>query len=309
MIKFLLGRLMQGILVLFTLYTITFFLAKAMPGEPFTSEKNVSAETKASIRKLYGLDRPLWEQYYVYPKNIITEGSLGISTSKGRPVKDIIAQSFPNSLILGLCALGFAVGIGIPIGVLSAVRKNSWVDWSCMGIAMIGICVPSFTIGPLLQIYLAAHLPGLKVAGWGSPQDVILPAFTLGLVSAAYLARLTRGGILEVLSQDFVRTAQAKGLSPSKVIIKHSLRGGLIPAVAYLGPAFAALISGSFIVETIFQVPGMGQHFVNAATTRDEFLLLGISLFFGFLIVVMNLIADLLTGFLDPRVRIADNPE
>ena len=309
MIKFLLGRLMQGILVLFTLYTITFFLAKAMPGEPFTSEKNVSAETKANIRKLYGLDRPLWEQYYVYPKNIITEGSLGISTSKGRPVKDIIAQSFPNSLILGLCALGFAVGIGIPIGVLSAVRKNSWVDWSCMGIAMIGICVPYFTIGPLLQIYLAAHLPGLKVAGWGSPQDVILPAFTLGLVSAAYLARLTRGGILEVLSQDFVRTAQAKGLSPSKVIIKHSLRGGLIPAVAYLGPAFAALISGSFIVETIFQVPGMGQHFVNAATTRDEFLLLGISLFFGFLIVVMNLIADLLTGFLDPRVRIADNPE
>ena len=309
MIKFLLGRLMQGILVLFTLYTITFFLAKAMPGEPFTSEKNVSAETKANIRKLYGLDRPLWEQYYVYPKNIITEGSLGISTSKGRPVKDIIAQSFPNSLILGLCALGFAVGIGIPIGVLSAVRKNSWVDWSCMGIAMIGICVPSFTIGPLLQIYLAAHLPGLEVAGWGSPQDVILPAFTLGLVSAAYLARLTRGGILEVLSQDFVRTAQAKGLSPSKVIIKHSLRGGLIPAVAYLGPAFAALISGSFIVETIFQVPGMGQHFVNAATTRDEFLLLGISLFFGFLIVVMNLIADLLTGFLDPRVRIADNPE
>tara|TARA_B100000242_G_scaffold292532_1_gene268159 strand:+ start:3335 stop:4264 length:930 start_codon:yes stop_codon:yes gene_type:complete len=309
MIKFLLGRLMQGILVLFTLYTITFFLAKAMPGEPFTSEKNVSAETKANIRKLYGLDRPLWEQYYVYPKNIFTEGSLGISTSKGRPVKDIIAQSFPNSLILGLCALGFAVGIGIPIGVLSAVRKNSWVDWSCMGIAMIGICVPSFTIGPLLQIYLAAHLPGLKVAGWGSPQDVILPAFTLGLVSAAYLARLTRGGILEVLSQDFVRTAQAKGLSPSKVIIKHSLRGGLIPAVAYLGPAFAALISGSFIVETIFQVPGMGQHFVNAATTRDEFLLLGISLFFGFLIVVMNLIADLLTGFLDPRVRIADNPE
>ena len=161
MIKFFLGRLMQGILVLFTLYTITFFLAKAMPGEPFTSEKNVSAETKANIRKLYGLDRPLWEQYYVYPKNIITEGSLGISTSKGRPVKDIIAQSFPNSLILGLCALGFAVGIGIPIGVLSAVRKNSWVDWrvACQ-IAMIGICVPSFTIGPLL-----ANLPRRPPSG------------------------------------------------------------------------------------------------------------------------------------------------
>ena len=309
MFRFLIGRLLQGLLVLFALYTITFFLAKAMPGEPFTSEKNVSAETKANIRKLYGLDKPLWEQYYIYPKNIITEGSFGISTSKGRPVGDIIAQSFPNSLLLGLCALCFAVGIGVPIGVLSAVRRNSWVDWTCMAVAMVGICVPSFTIGPLLQIYVATHLPGIKVAGWGSPQDVLLPAFTLGLVSAAYLARLTRGGILEVLSQDFVRTAQAKGLSPSKVIIKHSLRGGLIPAVAYLGPAFAALISGSFIVETIFQVPGMGQHFVNAATTRDEFLLLGVSLFFGFLIVIMNLIADVLTGLLDPRVRIAGNAD
>jgi oligopeptide transport system permease protein len=301
--------LLQGLLVLFALYTITFFLAKAMPGEPFTSEKNVSAETKANIRKLYGLDKSLLEQYYVYPKNIITEGSFGISTSKGRPVRDIIWQSFPNSLLLGLCALCFAVGIGVPIGVLSAVRRNSWVDWTCMAVAMVGICVPSFTIGPLLQIYVATHVPGLKVAGWGSPQDVLLPAFTLGLVSAAYLARLTRGGILEVLSQDFVRTARAKGLSPAKVIIKHSLRGGLIPAVAYLGPAFAALISGSFIVETIFQVPGMGQHFVNAATTRDEFLLLGVSLFFGFLIVVMNLLADILTGFLDPRVRIAGNAD
>ena len=167
MFRFLIGRLLQGLLVLFALYTITFFLAKAMPGEPFTSEKNVSAETKANIRKLYGLDKPLWEQYYVYPKNIITEGSFGVSTSKGRPVGDIIAQSFPNSLLLGLCALCFAVGIGVPIGVLSAVRRNSWVDWTCMAVAMVGICVPSFTIGPLLQIYFAAHVPGLKVAGWG----------------------------------------------------------------------------------------------------------------------------------------------
>ncbi len=303
MLRFLTDRILQGALVLFALYTITFFLAKAMPGEPFTSEKNISAETKANIRKLYGLDKPIWEQYITYPKNIITKGSFGISTSKGRPVIDIIAQSFPNSLILGLCALAFAIGIGVPIGLLSAVRKNSWIDWACMAVAMVGICIPSFTIGPLLQIYVAAHIPGLKVAGWGNLEDILLPSFTLGLVSAAYLARLTRGGILEVLSQDFVRTAHAKGVSPSKVIIKHTLRGGLLPAVAYLGPAFAALISGSFIVETIFQVPGMGQHFVNAATTRDEFLLLGLSLFFGFLIVVMNLLADLLTGLLDPRMR------
>ena len=304
MFRFISGRLLQGLLVLFALYTITFFLAKAMPGEPFTTEKNVSETTKQYLRKLYGLDKPLPAQYIIYPSKIITDGDFGVSTSKGRPVRDIIAQSFPVSLILGLGAMSFAIGIGIPIGIISAVRKNSWVDWSLMAVAMVGICVPAFTVGPLLQILIAANVPGLKVAGWGNPLDFLLPAFTLGLVSAAYLARLTRGGVLEILSQDFIRTAHAKGLSPTRVILKHGLRGGLLPSVAYLGPAFAAMISGSFIVETIFQVPGMGQHFVNAAISRDEFLLMGVALFFGFLIIMMNLISDILTGILDPRVRI-----
>ena len=304
MLRFILGRLLQGFLVLFALYTITFFLAKAMPGEPFTTEKNVSETTKQNLRKLYGLDKPLWQQYCIYPQKILSSRDFGVSTSKGRPVRDIIAQSFPVSLVLGLGALGFAIGIGVPIGILSAVRRNSWVDWSLMAVAMVGICVPAFTIGPLLQIHVAANVPGLKVAGWGSPLDFLLPAFTLGLVSAAYLARLTRGGLLEILSQDFIRTAHAKGLTPTRVILKHALRGGLLPSVAYLGPAFAAMISGSFIVETIFQVPGMGQHFVNAAISRDEFLLLGVALFFGFLIILMNLASDILTGILDPRVRI-----
>ncbi len=303
MIRFIFNRFLQGLLVLFALYTITFFLAKAMPGEPFTSEKNVSEFTKQNLRKLYGLDKSLPEQYFRYPYRVLTQGDFGVSSSKGKPVRDIIANSFPVSLVLGLGALGFAVGIGIPLGILAAIRKNTWVDWGLMGFAMIGICVPAFTIGPLLQILVAANVPWLKVAGWGSPQDFLLPAFTLGLVSAAYLARLTRGGILEILSQDFIRTAHAKGLSPTTVILKHSLRGGLLPSVAYLGPAFAALISGSFIVESIFLVPGMGQHFVNAAVSRDEFLLLGVSMFFGFLIIVMNLFSDILTGVLDPRVR------
>ena len=303
MARFIFNRFLQGLLVLFALYTITFFLAKAMPGEPFTTEKNVSETTKQYLRKLYGLDKPIGEQYIRYPVRILTEGDFGVSSSKGRPVRDIIKHSFPVSVAIGIGALTFAIGIGVPIGILAAIRKNTWMDWSLMAVAMIGICVPAFTIGPLLQILVAANIPWLKVAGWGNPQDILLPSFTLGLVSAAYLARLTRGGILEILSQDFIRTAQAKGLSKTKVILKHSLRGGLLPSVAYLGPAFAYMISGSFIVESIFLVPGMGQHFVNAAIARDEFLLLGVSLFFGCLIIVMNLLSDILTGVLDPRVR------
>ncbi len=309
MLRFILNRILQGLLVLFALYTITFFLAKAMPGEPFTTtEKSVSETTKQYQRKLYGLDKPLHQQYILYPQRVLG-GDFGISTSKGKPVRDIIAQSFPVSLTMGITSLLFAVGIGVPLGILSAIRKNTWIDWTLMAFAMIGICVPAFTVGPLLQIWIGSNIPWLKVAGWGDPQDILLPAFTLGLVSAAYLARLTRGGILEILSQDFIKTATAKGLSPTVVILKHSLRGGLLPSVAYLGPAFAALISGSFIVESIFLVPGMGQHFVNAAITRDEFLLLGVSMFFGFLIIVMNLVSDILTGILDPRVRMGKGTE
>jgi len=310
MLRFIASRLLQGFLVLFAVYTITFFLAKAMPGEPFTAEKNLSPEAKQYQRALYGLDKKWYVQYFVYVKNIVTWNQpFGISTSKGRAVLDIIAQSFPASLILGLSALGIAICIGVPIGVISAVRKNTWFDWGGMAIAMVGICVPAFTVGPLLQILIASRLPGLKVAGWGEPLDVLLPAITLGLVSAAYLARLTRGGMLEILSQDYIRTAYAKGLPVTKIILRHTLRGGLLPSVAYIGPAFAGLISGSFIVETIFQVPGMGQHFVNSVIARDEFLLLGVALFFGVLIVMMNLAADILTGILDPRVRLAEGAE
>jgi oligopeptide transport system permease protein len=307
MLRFIANRLLQGLLVLFALYSIVFFLAKAMPGEPFTTEKNVSEETKAAQRAQFGLDRPIWAQYFIYPWKAITTGSLSRSLTKGKPVRDIIGQSFPVSLSLGLAALGFAVAVGVPLGVISAVRRNTWVDWGSMALAMVGICVPAFTVGPLLQIWIASNVPGMKIAGWGSAADVVLPAITLGLVSAAYLARLTRGGMLEVLNQDYIRTAKAKGVPASKVVTHHALRGGLLPSVAYLGPAFAYLISGSFIVETIFGVPGMGQHFVNAAKERDEFLLIGLALFIGVLIIIMNLVADILTGLLDPRVRIGSD--
>ncbi len=304
MLRYILQRLAQGVLVLFALYTIVFFLVGWMPGDPFSSnEKNISPEVRENMKKAWGLDEPLWKQYLIYPKTLLTEGSLGISTEKNRPVWDIILQSFPASLILGLSALGVAIGIGVPIGVISATRKNTAIDYGGMAIAMIGICVPSFIIGPVLQLTIAAKIPALKIAGWGHPLDILLPAITLGLATAAYLARLTRGAMLEVLNQDFIRTAHAKGLPAGKVVLKHALRGGLLPSIAFIGPAFAALISGSFIVETIFQVPGMGQHFVNAAIKRDPFVLRGVVLFYGLLIVIMNLAADLIAASLNPRIR------
>ena len=305
MLKYILQRLLQGLLVMLALYTIVFFLVGWMPGDPFSSnEKNISPEVRENMKKAWGLDQPLWKQYLIYPKNLITEGSLGVSTEKNRPVWDIIIQSFPASLILGISALFIAVGIGVPIGILSATRKNTAIDYGGMAIAMIGICIPSFIIGPVLQLTLAAKIPAFKIAGWGYPLDVILPSITLGLGTAAYLARLTRGSMLEVLNQDYIRTAKAKGLKTFSVVIKHALRGGLLPSVAFIGPAFAALISGSFIVETIFQVPGMGQHFVNAAIKRDPFVLRGVVLFYGLLIVIMNLAADLIAASLNPRIRL-----
>jgi oligopeptide transport system permease protein len=306
MFSFLTRRLLQGLIVLFALFTITFFLAKAMPGEPFTTEKNVSEAIKENMRKKFGLDQPVLKQYVTRIANFAT-GDFGISPRKNRPVLEIISQSFPASLMLGFAALAVAVGIGIPAGIFSAIRRNGLVDYGSMAFAMIGICVPTFVIGPLLQIALAMRVDFLKVAGWDHPVDVLLPALTLGLGTAAYLARLTRSGMLEILSQDFIRTARAKGVPTSQIITRHALRGGLLPSVAFLGPAFAGLISGSFVVETIFQVPGMGQHFVNAAIDRDEFLLLGVVMFYGFLIVVMNLAADIVQALLNPRVRLSES--
>lgn len=305
MLRFIARRLGQGLIVLFAIFTITFFLAKAMPGEPFTSEKNVSEAIKENMRKKFGLDKPVLTQYVIRIANFV-RGDFGISPKKNRPVIEIIRQSFPASFVLGMAALFISIIVGVPAGVVSAVKRNGWLDYSTMAFAMIGICVPTFVIGPLLQELLAMRFNFFNVAGWDGPADVLLPAITLGLGTAAYLARLTRSGMLEILSQDFIRTARAKGLTASRIVLRHALRGGLLPAVAFMGPAFAFLISGSFVVETIFQVPGMGQHFVNAAIDRDEFLLLGVVMFYGVLIVVMNLAADIVQALLNPRVRLAE---
>lgn len=304
MIRLIISRIGQGIITLFVLVTLTFFLVRAMPGSPYTSEKAIPAHALKRMKEYTGLDQPVMVQYFRYLNNLVIHQDLGdLIKRDGVKVSEIIAESFPVSLGLGMLSMAIALIVGIPAGVIAAVRKNTCVDFACLSFAMVGICLPSFVIGPLLAVTAGLGLKSLNVAGWSSPGDWILPAVTLGLINAAYLARLTRGGMLDVLSQDYIRTARAKGAPPSRIVIRHALRGGLIPAVAFIGPAFAGMISSSFVIETIFQVPGMGQHFVNAATDREFFLIQGLVLFYGFLIVGANLLADLAQIALNPRLR------
>ncbi|GAA5496251.1 oligopeptide transport system permease protein [Rubritalea squalenifaciens DSM 18772] len=303
MLKIILTRLVQGIVTLFVLLTITFVLVRLMPGSPFTEERALPPHVEKQMMERFALDKPVPVQYGKYLSNLVLKQDLGVMIKRERTVMDIISQSFPVSLSLGIASIGIAILVGIPIGVISAVKKNTWIDYGSLTLAMLGICLPSFVIGPLLAIIGGLGFKSLNVAGWNSPTDWILPAITLGMVNAAYIARLARGGMLDVLSQDYVRTAHAKGVPLKTIIWKHTLRGGLLPSVSFLGPAFAAMISGSFVIETIFQVPGMGQHFINAANDREYFLIQGLVLFYGFLIVVANLLVDLAQIALNPRLR------
>jgi oligopeptide transport system permease protein len=274
-----------------------------MPGSPYTSEKAIPKHILDEMNAYTGFDKPVHVQYGRYLKNLIIHQDLGIMFKKdGVKVYEIIRDSFPVSLALGMASMVIAMMVGIPTGVIAAVKKNTPTDFACLSFAMLGICLPSFVIGPSLAVG-SLQIQAINVAGWSSPTDWILPAVTLGMINAAYLARLSRGGMLDVLSQDYIRTAKAKGVPEYKIIIRHALRGGLIPAVAFVSPAFAGMISGSFVIETIFQVPGMGQHFVNAVTDREFFLIQGLVLFYGFLIVGANLLADLAQIALNPRLR------
>ena len=304
MIKLLLKRLGQGALVIFVLQTITFFLVRLLPGNPFLGERKLPEHIMLQLNSLYGLDQSSLVQYFNYWKGILLSGDFGPSlVREGVQVADIIAQAFPVSLWLGVLGMGIAIVLGIPAGMMAAYFRNRWPDALFMLLAMAGICIPAFVIAPLFGLTLGLHVPGLSVAGWDDPFCAVLPALTLGLINAAYIARLTRGGMVEVLSADFIRTARAKGVRAGRLLFVHALRSGLLPAVSYLGPAFAALITGSFVVETCFQVPGMGLHFVNATTDRDYFLIQGLVFCYGVLIVIANLAVDLVLVALNPRLR------
>ena len=304
MLKFILLRVIQAIPVVLAVITVTFFLVRAAPGGPFDSEKAVLPEVKKALEAQYKLDEPLTDQYLGYLADL-ADGDLGPSFKyPGRSVNEILASGLPVTAELGFYALCFALVLGVFAGVLAALRPNTRQDYMPMGMAMIGICMPSFLLGPILILVFGIYLEWLPISGWGDlPGDKILPAITLGSAYAAYIARLSRAGMLEILSQDYIRTARAKGASDLRVVFKHALRGGLIPVIAFLGPAFAGLLAGSFVVETIFQIPGLGRFYVQAAFNRDYTMILGTTVFLSVLIVIFNLVSDVLAAWMDPRLR------
>lgn len=304
MLKLALGRLLQAIPVLLVVISVTFFLVHSAPGGPFSAEKAVPPEVIKALEAQYNLDQPLWQQYVSYLGDVI-QGDFGPSFKyPGRSVNELIAAGLPATAELGLYAMLVAVIIGTSAGVIAAMRPNTLQDYIPMSFAMLGICMPSFLLGPLLVLIFGIYLDWLPISGWGDiPGDKILPSITLGAAYAAYIARLSRGGMLEILSQDYIRTARAKGLPESVVVFKHALRGGLIPVVAFLGPAFAGLLGGSFVIETIFQIPGLGRFYVQAAFNRDYTMIMGMSVFFAALIILFNLLSDMLSIWLDPKLR------
>lgn len=302
--RFISIRLLQAIPVILAVITVTFFLVRMAPGGPFDSEKAVIPEVKAALEKQYRLDLPLFQQYTAYLGDLAS-GDFGPSFKyPGRSVNELIGAGLPVTAELGFYALLVAVLIGGVAGVVASLKPNTAQDYIPMSLAMIGICMPSFLLGPLLVLVFGIQLEWLPVSGWGDiPGDKILPSITLGSAYAAYIARLSRAGMLEVLSQDYIRTARAKGLPEWQVVTRHALRGGLLPVVSFLGPAFAGLLAGSFVVETIYQIPGLGRFYVQAAFNRDYTMILGTTVFLSTLIVLFNLLSDVLAAWMNPRLR------
>ena len=304
MLRLIFKRLLVAVPVLIIVASITFFLVRLAPGGPFDSEKVVAPQVLKNLNEVYNLNAPLYEQYFDYMANAIT-GDFGPSFRyPGRSVSEMILTGLPVTFELAFYAVIFAVLLGLLAGIVAAVKKNTALDYIPMAIAMLGICMPTFLLGPLLVLIFGINFELMPVSGWDTlPGDKVLPAITLGAAYAAYIARLSRGGMLETLNQDYIRTARAKGLSEFKVVMLHAIRGGLIPVLAFLGPAIAGLIGGSFVVETIFQIPGLGRFYVEAAFNRDYTMILGTTIFFSALIIFFNLLSDIAVAIFNPQAR------
>ena len=306
MFRFIIKRLLITIPTILVVITITWALVRLAPGNFYTGNKKLPPAIEQNIREKYGLDKPWYEQYRRTMWGILRHFDFGTSlTYPGQSVNAIIARSLPISATVGLLAYLIALIVGIAIGATAAVRPNSRWDYAAMGFAMLGISIPNFVLGPILVLVFSLTLYWLPPSRWeGFPSwNLILPVITLAALYTAYIARLTRAGMLEVLRSDYIRTARAKGLSERQVILRHALRGGLLPVVSYTGPALAFLLTGTVVVERIFILPGLGNYFLQASLNRDEPLIIGIVAFIAIVLLMMNLLVDIAYGYLDPRIR------
>lgn len=310
MLRYTIGRIISGIVTVFLMATITFFAMHFIPGDPLLTGKAVSPEVRANLLAHYGLDQPLYIQYGAFLKNM-AQGDFGISfAQRNRPVNDIIREHFPISAILGLLAILIAAIGGVVWGAFTAVNRNKFSDRSIMFLVILCVSVPSFVFAALAQfvlseVYKKTGVELLPVAGWGTFQHMLLPALVLGLGTMAFLTRLMRSSMLEVVTQDYIRTAKAKGLSPLRIFWKHQFRNAVLPVVTYLGPSIAAITTGGFVAETVFAIPGLGRYFVQAVQQMDYTVIMGLTVFYGAYLVGMVIIVDVVYGLVDPRIKLA----
>lgn len=316
LLRFLLTRLVSGIITLWLVITITFFLLHMLPGDPFQSEKAVPPKIKENLMAKYHLDKPLHVQYFYYLRDV-SKGNLGLSMKNlGRSVNDVIVQSFPVSADLGGRAVLFSLVVGIPIGIIAALRRGKASDSGVMMIAVIGISVPSFVLAGLLQRFFIEiynkiwidswHLPfmRIRIAGWDDPANKILPVIALGMYTVAVIARLMRNKMIEVMGQDYIKLAIAKGVSQRVVIFRHAFRNAILPIVTLMGPTIAAVLTGSFVIENMFSIPGLGKYYIDSIYQRDYTMVLGITVFYAAFLIFMIIIVDLLYVLIDPRIKL-----
>lgn len=304
MIKYIIKRLCISLATIFIVITATFFLMRLMPGGPFDGEKVLTPEIKASMEAKYGLDKPLGEQYLKYLTDLLN-GDLGPSMKyKGRTVQEIIGYSFPASAKLGAVAISVSLALGILLGILAALKYNKWPDSLCMVLATLGVTIPSFVIATLLMYVFGVKLRLVEITGLNNWKSYLLPSISLAGYSVAFISRLTRSKLLEVLKSDYIRTAKAKGVNGSRIIFRHALRNTLIPIVTYLGPLVAGILTGSFVVEKIFAIPGLGREFVTTIGNRDYTTILGVTIFYSTLLIICNLIVDIMYVVIDPRIKL-----
>ena len=305
MIKFILKRLLEAIPTLLVLITVSFFMMRFAPGNPFSSERGVSPEVMANIQQKYGLDKPVYQQYFTYLGNL-AQGDLGPSFKyKDFSVNDQVRKALPVSATIGSLAFLLALGLGVGLGIMAALRQNSWVDYSSMSLAMLGVVMPSFVLAPVLTLIFAINLKWLPAGGWNGGQlpYMVLPVIGMAMYYVSSIARIMRGSMIETMNSNFIRTARAKGLPLRHIILHHALRPAMLPVVSYLGPAFVGIITGSVVIETLFGLPGIGQLFVNGALNRDYSMVLGLTILVGALTITFNAVVDILYAFIDPKIR------